>query len=159
MIPYRGSWLDFEFDAKDILHVRIDRRRKLPATVMLRALGYETEALLAEFYQKETIYLGSSSPDVFYREPEELALLKTQKASLDVADDKGEVLVRKNRKFTASALRKMKAASVTKVPALLEEIVGKVVAEDIVDMTTGEILVECNEEVTEAHLETLREKG
>ncbi len=159
VIPYRGSWLDFEFDAKDILHVRIDRRRKLPATVMLRALGYETEALLSEFYQKETIYLGSAGTDVYYREPDELALLKTQKASLDVVDDGGDVLVRKNRKFTASALRKMKSAGVTKVPALLEEIVGKVVADDVVDLSTGEVLLECNEEITEAHLETLREKG
>jgi DNA-directed RNA polymerase subunit beta len=157
VIPYRGSWLDFEFDAKDILYVRIDRRRKLPATIMLRALGYSTSDLLSEFYKLETIHLGSADSDVFYREPSDLQLLKTQKATLDVESESGDVLVRKNRKFTASAIRKMKSAGVTKIPALLEEIIGKVIADDVVDMTTGEVIAECNEEITEATIEKLLE--
>ena len=90
VIPYRGSWLDFEFDAKDILHVRIDRRRKLPATVLLRALGYSTDELLSEFYQRETIHL--SDGDVYYREPAELSMLLGQKATIEVATDDGDVL-------------------------------------------------------------------
>ncbi|MGC6419204.1 MAG: DNA-directed RNA polymerase subunit beta [Bradymonadia bacterium] len=157
VIPYRGSWLDFEFDAKDVLHVRIDRRRKLPATVMLRALGLSTAELLSEFYALETVHLSQSNGDVLYREPSDLQLLRTQKASLDVEGEDGDVLVRKNRKFTASALRKMKAAGVTRIPALVEEIVGKVIADDVVDMSTGEVLAECNEEITEAMLEKFRE--
>jgi DNA-directed RNA polymerase subunit beta len=159
VIPYRGSWLDFEFDAKDILHVRIDRRRKLPATVMLRALGYSTADLLSEFYDFETIHFSETGSDVYYREPDDLVFLKTQKATMDVASDDGTVIVRKNRKFTASAIRKMRSAGVTKIPALLEEIVGKVVADDVVDMSTGQVLLECNEEITEASIETLREHG
>jgi DNA-directed RNA polymerase subunit beta len=158
VIPYRGSWLDFEFDAKDVLHVRIDRRRKLPATVMLRALGLSTEELLAEFYKMEAVHLGKSGTDVYYREPEDLSLLLTQKATLDVASDTGDVIVRKNRKFTSSSIKKLKAAKVTKVPALLEEILGKVVAYDVVDMNTGEVLAECNDELTEALIEKLRDR-
>lgn len=159
VIPYRGSWLDFEFDAKDILHVRIDRRRKLPATVLLRALGYSTEELLEEFYHRETVFLGKSGSDVYYRKPDDFRLLLTQKASLEVVSDSGDVMVRKNRKFTQSALRKMTAAGIDRVPAMLDEVVGKVVATDIVDMETGEILVECNEELTEAKIELLRERN
>ena len=159
VIPYRGSWLDFEFDAKDILHVRIDRRRKLPATVLLRALGYSTEDLLTEFYDRETLYLGSPDSDVFYREPSNLELLLGQKANLDVTSSDGDVLVRKNRKFTHSAIRKMKAAEVKQIPAMLEEVVGTVVGADIVDMETGEVIVECNEELTEAKIQELRQKG
>jgi DNA-directed RNA polymerase subunit beta len=159
VIPYRGSWLDFEFDAKDIMHVRIDRRRKLPATIMLRALGYSTSDLLSEFYSAETIHFGEASAEVFYREPSDLNLLRTQKATLDVESADGEVIVRKNRKFTASSLRKMKAAGVTRVPTLLEEVVGRVVAEDVVDLSTGEVYLECNEELTEANIETLRSNG
>ena len=139
------------------MHVRIDRRRKLPATVMLRALGLSTSELLSEFYALETVHLGQSGGDVLYREPSDLQLLRTQKASLDVEGEDGDVLVRKNRKFTASALRKMKAAGVTRIPALVEEVVGKVIADDVVDMSTGEVLAECNEEITEAMLEKFRE--
>jgi DNA-directed RNA polymerase subunit beta len=159
VIPYRGSWLDFEFDAKDILHVRIDRRRKLPATVLLRALGYSTEELLEEFYHREIVFLGKSGSDVFYRRPDDFRLLLSQKASLEVVSDSGDVIVRKNRKFTQSALRKMTAAAIDRVPTMLDEVVGKVVATDIVDMETGEILVECNEDLTEAKIEFLRERG
>ncbi|MBV71547.1 MAG: DNA-directed RNA polymerase subunit beta [Myxococcales bacterium] len=157
VIPYRGSWLDFEFDAKDVLHVRIDRRRKLPATIMLRALGLTTSQLLSEFYETEVIHFSGSDTTLFYREPSDLQLLRTQKASLDVEGANGDVIVKKNRKFTASALRKMKAAEVTRIPALLEEVVGKVLADDVVDLKTGEVLAECNEEVTEATIEKFRE--
>jgi DNA-directed RNA polymerase subunit beta len=159
VIPYRGSWLDFEFDAKDILHVRIDRRRKLPATVLLRALGYSAEDLLSEFYQKETVYLGQPSAQVLYREPEDPKLLLSQKATLEVTSENGDVIVRKNRKFTHAALRKLAAAGVTKIPTFIDEVVGKVAAVDVVDMETGEIIMEVNEELTESKLEHLRELG
>ena len=159
VIPYRGSWLDFEFDAKDILHVRIDRRRKLPATVLLRALGYSAEELLSEFYQKETLYLGAPSQELLYREPEDPKLLLSQKATLEVTSDKGDVIVRKNRKFTHAALRKLAAAGITKIPTLIDEVVGKVAAVDVVDMETGEIIMEVNDELTESKLEQLREAG
>ena len=159
VIPYRGSWLDFEFDAKDILHVRIDRRRKLPATVLLRALGYDTEDLLEEFYPKESIELGGADSEVFYRRPHDLRTLLTSKASLDVVDAEDNTLVRKNRKFTQSALRKMRAAGVDKVPAMLDEVENAINARDIVDMETGEVLLETNEELTQAKIEELRAAG
>ena len=159
VIPYRGSWLDFEFDAKDILHVRIDRRRKLPATVLLRALGFDTEDLLDEFYPKEAILLGAEGAEVFYRRPTDLRTLLTSKATLDVTDNEGNVLVRKNRKFTQSALRKMRAAGVDRVPTLLEEIEGAVNARDIVDLETGEVLFETNDELTQAKIDELRIAG
>ncbi|MCB9547428.1 MAG: DNA-directed RNA polymerase subunit beta [Myxococcales bacterium] len=159
VIPYRGSWLDFEFDAKDILHVRIDRRRKLPATVLLRSLGYSTEDLLEEFYQLETIVLPTAGSDVFYRRPEDPRLLLGQKTSFDVVADSGDVLVRKNRKFTQATLRKMAAAGIHQVPSAIEELDGKVVARDIVDLDTGEVLVECNEDLTREKIEALQERG
>src|SRR5256884_679779 len=98
IIPYRGSWLDFEFDPKDLLYVRIDRRRKLHATVLLRALGYSTEELLNYYYDTETIYL---EPNKKYAKSVEYDLLPGQRASRDIRHpDSREILVKKNRKFT-----------------------------------------------------------
>ncbi|RME25039.1 MAG: DNA-directed RNA polymerase subunit beta [Deltaproteobacteria bacterium] len=172
IIPNRGSWIDFEFDSKDILYVRIDRRRKLPATVLLRALGYSTEELLNYFYQREKYIFDG---DRWYKETTE-ELLKIQQATVDVVDDEGNVLCRKGRKFLKPALRKMKKAGILKpvvreidgeevevnvatIPIADDAVLGRVSAYDIVDMETGEILVECNEEITEENLELLLERG
>ena len=159
VIPYRGSWIDFEFDAKDILHVRIDRRRKLPATVLLRALGYSTEELLEEFYDTETILVGPLGTSVFYKQPTDWDLLINQKTSLDVpSPDGSEILVRKNRKFTKGAIRRLRQAGVERIPLMLEDVLGAVSAHDVVDMETGEIILECNEEITEVKLAALQER-
>ena len=159
VIPYRGSWLDFEFDAKDILYVRIDRRRKLPATVLLRALGYSTEELLHEFYSTETVFVGDGG-EVIYKRPQDWKLMLTQKATLDITTPDGnEVILKKGRKFTQSTLRKLQALGIDRIPVLLEDVLGAVVANDVVDMRTGEVLVECNDEVTESKIKLLREKG
>ena len=159
VIPYRGSWLDFEFDAKDILYVRIDRRRKLPATVLLRALGYSTEELLHEFYNTETVFLGEGG-EVLYKRPQDWKLMLSQKATLDITTPDGnEVILKKGRKFTQSTLRKLTALGIDRIPVLLEDVLGAVVANDVVDMQTGEVLIECNEEVTESKIKHLREKG
>ena len=159
VIPYRGSWLDFEFDAKDILYVRIDRRRKLPATVLLRALGFSTEELLQEFYSTETIYVGNGG-EVLYKRPSEWKLLLTQKASLDITTPDGnEIILKKNRKFTQTTLGKLQRLGIDRIPVLLEDALGAIVANDVVDMNTGEVLVECNEEMTESKIELLRSKG
>src|SRR2546428_576461 len=105
IIPYRGSWIDFEFDPKDILYVRIDRRRKLPATVLLRALGKSTQELLDYYYDKETVYLEKGGK---YAKEVNLDLLQNQRASRDLKDPKtGEILVRKNRKFTQAVVKKI----------------------------------------------------
>src|SRR6187200_828611 len=99
IIPYRGSWLDFEFDPKDLIHVRIDRRRKMPATVLLKALGYSTEELLAFYYSTETIFLEASRG---WAMVVQFDLLAGQRATRDIKHD-GEPIVRKNRKFTRQA--------------------------------------------------------
>src|SRR6266480_4863697 len=151
IIPYRGSWLDFEFDPKDILYVRIDRRRKLHATVLLRALGYSTEELLNYFYSTETIYLEAGKK---YEKSVEYDLLPGQRATRDIRHpDSREVLVKKNRKFTKQAIKKLQDSKLSKLPVEVSEVVGKVSAHDVIDENTGEVLLQCNEEVTEAKLD------
>jgi DNA-directed RNA polymerase subunit beta len=153
VIPYRGSWLDFEFDPKDIIYVRIDRRRKMHATVLLRALGYSTQDLLNYFYNTETVYLekgGKISKSVEYE------LLGGQRSTRDIKVG-GEVVVKKNTKYTKAAIKKLKDSKVDRLPIDNEELVGKVAAHDVVDKETGEILLEVNEELTPAKIDKLRE--
>ena len=155
IIPYRGSWLDFEFDPKDLLYVRIDRRRKMPATVLLKALGYNTQQLLNYYYDTETIYILSKDQ---YAKSIEYDLLPGQRATHDISVGE-DVLVRKNRKFTRAAIRKLKAAGLDYLPIDFTEVIGKVAAEDVIDEDTGEILLAVNEEVTDARIDALREAG
>jgi len=156
VIPYRGSWLDFEFDHKDILYVRIDRRRKMPATVLLKALGYSVEQLLNYYYKSEVIHLQGETLSKGI-EPE---LLTLQKAVVDVVDPtSGEIIVKANRKFTKAAIKKMIERSIATVPAQAEGIVGRYASSDIVDPLTGEIIVECNEEVTADKFEEIKAHG
>jgi DNA-directed RNA polymerase subunit beta len=157
VIPYRGSWLDFEFDPKDLLYVRIDRRRKLHATVLLRALGYSTEDLLNYYYDTETVFLEAGKK---YAKSVEYDLLPGQRATRDVRHpDSREILVKKNRKFTKLAIKKLKDSNVERLPVEVSELVGKVAATDVIDETTGEVVLQCNEELTETKLEELREHG
>jgi DNA-directed RNA polymerase subunit beta len=157
IIPYRGSWLDFEFDPKDLLYVRIDRRRKLHATVLLRALGYSTEELLNYYYDTETIYL---EPNKKYAKSVEYDLLPGQRASRDIRHpDSREVLVKKNRKFTKLAIKKLKDSNVERLAVEVTDLVGKVAAGDVIDEATGEVVLQCNEEVTESKLDELRDHG
>jgi DNA-directed RNA polymerase subunit beta len=155
IIPYRGSWLDFEFDHKDILYVRIDRRRKMPATVLLKALGYTTEELLNYYYKSEEIFCGES----LYKtaDPD---LLISQKAHFDIVDPQtGEVILKANRKFTKAAIRKMAEHDIKYIPITEEDVAGKISSHDIVDPATGEVLVECNEEISQAKFEEIRARG
>jgi DNA-directed RNA polymerase subunit beta len=156
IIPYRGSWIDFEFDPRDVLYVRIDRRRKFPATVLLRALGMTTEDLLNYYYQKDTIILdGARYAKSFI--PNQLV---GQRVSRDVKDPKsGDVLAREGRKFNKAIVRAMEAAKISEVPIALDEVVGRVSAHDIANPSTGEVLVQTNEELTEESLEKLKEAG
>src|SRR5436190_14242076 len=171
IIPYRGSWIDFEFDHKDILYVRIDRRRKLPATVLIRALGAvpdtakknplefkgTPEEILNYFYATETISIGEKGK---YEKSVELELLPGQRATRDIKHPKtGEIIVKKNRKFTRAAIKKLEQAKIKSLPLDAEELITKISARDVVDEGTGEVLLECNEEVTEEKVEALRERG
>ncbi|MGK4007676.1 DNA-directed RNA polymerase subunit beta [Sorangium sp. So ce1036] len=153
VIPYRGSWLDFEFDPKDIIYVRIDRRRKMHATVLLRALGYSTQDLLNYFYSTETVYLEKGGK---YAKSIEYDLLAGQRTTRDIKIG-NDIIVKKNTKFTRAAIRKMKEAKLERLSLEPEELVGKVAAHDVVDPETGEVVVEVNEELTEAKLERLRD--
>ena len=158
VIPYRGSWLDFEFDPKDILYVRIDRRRKLHATVLLRALGFSTEELLNYFYATESVFLDTAEKR--YTKSVEYDLLPGQRATRDIRHPNGnEILVKKNRKFTRAAIRKLQESGIDRLPIEASELVGKVAAHDVVNDSTGEVLLQCNEELTEAKLDELREHG
>src|SRR6202158_3406131 len=171
IIPYRGSWIDFEFDHKDILYVRIDRRRKLPATVLIRALGAvpdtakknplefkgTPEEILNFFYATETITVSEKGK---YEKSVELELLPGQRATRDIKHPKtGEVIVKKNRKFTRAAIKKLEQAKIKTLPLDAEELVTKISARDVVDEATGEVLLECNQEVTEEIVDQLRERG
>ena len=155
VIPYRGSWLDFEFDHKDHIYVRIDRRRKLYATVILRALGYTTQQLLDYFYDKEVIQIGDDGR--LFRVID-FDLLAGQRASSDIRNpETNSILVKKGRKFTKVSIRRMKKAGISRLPLEAEDLVGKVSAEDVIDETTGEVLLNCNEDVNEEHILRLRE--
>jgi DNA-directed RNA polymerase subunit beta len=153
IIPYRGSWLDFEFDPKDIVYVRIDRRRKMHATVLLRALGYSTQDLLNSFYDTETVYIEKTGK---YAKSIEFDLLGGQRATRDIKID-GDVVVKKNSKFTKVAIKKLKDKKLDRLPAEIEELVGKVSAQDVIDPETGEVLLEVNEDLSEGKLDRLRE--
>ena len=155
IIPYRGSWLDFDFDHKDLLWVRIDRRRKLPATVLLKALGYTTEELLKHYYDFEEISWNKTE----YVKRVNYDLLVGQRAATDVLSNSGEILVKANRKFTRVAIRKLKEEGLEFVPVTTDELLGKVVATDIIDEATGEVLLECNSELTEDKLNEFKERG
>jgi DNA-directed RNA polymerase subunit beta len=156
IIPYRGSWLDFEFDIKDQLHVRIDRRRKLPVTILLRALGLSSRDILQTFYKSETIRYDSQS-DTFYKKVSEL--LMQQQSRDDVIDpESGEVIIRAGRKISRSALRRLLTSTVDEISCVEDSLVGQVVADDIIDPTTGEVLFELNHELTVDDVARLRAK-
>ncbi|MBL4686175.1 MAG: DNA-directed RNA polymerase subunit beta, partial [Nannocystaceae bacterium] len=166
VIPYRGSWLDFEFDHKDLLYVRIDRRRKLYATVLLRALGYTTQELLDYFYDKETVVLTEGEPDEdgvivpTLSRTVNYDLLAGQRAPHDIKDPSGgNVLVKKGRKISRAHIKRMRAAGIDALPMDVEELVGKVAADDIIDENTGEVLLNSNEDIGEEHVNRLMEAG
>jgi DNA-directed RNA polymerase subunit beta len=156
IIPYRGSWIDLEFDQKDILYVRIDRRRKIPVTVFLKALGYSTRELLYTFYHKEKIVVQA---DGFHKKVVH-SLMVGQKATADILDPAtNEVLIKKNRKITEGIVQKLEAAGIFEVAVEPDTLVERVAAEDIVDSSTGETIVEINRELTEEKITEIRERG
>ena len=155
VIPYRGSWLDFEFDPKDLVFVRIDRRRKLPATILLRALGYEAEEILAMFYQVNTFKVDKKGVYTMALIPERL---RGDVAAFDIKAGK-KVVVEEGRRVTARHIRELEAAKVTQLEIPSDYIHGRSLAKNVVDKKTGEVLVECNTEVTAEIIEVLAEAG
>jgi DNA-directed RNA polymerase subunit beta len=155
IIPYRGSWLDFEFDAKDLVYVRIDRRRKLPATVLLRAMGYETHEMLEMFYDTNVFEIDKEGTLTLELVPERM---RGEVAAFNIEVD-GKVIVEEGRRITARHIREMDKVGLTELECPTTYLLGLSIAKDIVDKTTGEVLVECNTEVTEETLEILQEAG
>ncbi|MDR3608511.1 MAG: DNA-directed RNA polymerase subunit beta [Oligoflexia bacterium] len=157
VIPHRGSWLDFEFDHKDILYARIDRKRKLPATIVLRAMGMSNFEILNFFYKVERIHFEKDGK--FYKAVD-LEILSGQRAEEDIVDPKtGDSIVKKNRKFTKAVIKKLQDAGIKRLEVPLEAVLGRVASEDVVDEKTGEVLLECNQELSESKIEDLRAKG
>jgi len=156
VIPYRGSWVDLEFDPRDILYVRIDRRRKFHATVLLRALGMTTEDLLNYYYKSDTIVFDGRKPALVFNANHLLGA----KVGSDLRDPKtNDLIVKEGKKYTRPILRQMEAAKIKQVPIGWEEILGRVAAHDIVDPQTHEVMLECNHEITQEKLDLIREKG
>ncbi|HPW45387.1 MAG TPA: DNA-directed RNA polymerase subunit beta [bacterium] len=152
IIPYRGAWLDFEFDSKDLIHVRIDRRRKMLATVLLRALGYSVEDLLNTFYKSETFYIGGKNKIEKSVEP---SVLIYQRATKDVKDSSGEVLLKKGKRFNRKSVEKLAATKGLRIAVDSSEMIDRIAAHDIVDQSTGEVILAVNEVLTEEKLEEI----
>ncbi|HKT41937.1 MAG TPA: DNA-directed RNA polymerase subunit beta, partial [Rhodanobacteraceae bacterium] len=155
VIPYRGSWLDFEFDPKEVLFTRIDRRRKLPVTILLRALGYTNEEMLDIFFEHNVFHLGKEGHAELALVPERL---RGETLNFDlVAGDK--VLVEKDKRITARHVRELKNAKITTLEVPDDYMVGRILANDIVDAKTGELLASANDELTAELIGKFREAG
>jgi DNA-directed RNA polymerase subunit beta len=154
VIPYRGSWLDFEFDHKDAVFVRIDRRRKIPATILLRALGYENEEMIKIFFDMNKFTL-SESKCLFHIVPERL---RGEVAAFDIKDG-DKVLVEAGRRITAKHIRQMDKAGLTEIEVPREYLVGKILGHNIVDQSTGELLANVNDELTADAVQKLIDAG
>ena len=156
VIPMRGSWLDFDFDHKDILYVRIDRRRKMPATILLKAMGMSKTEILDCFYKKEIYELEDDGRVSWHFNPE---LDRKEAAFADIVDKEGNVLVKAGKPITKRAWRQMEAAGVEKIEVAPETPFGLFLAEDLVDNATGEILAEAADEITAGLFDACREAG
>jgi DNA-directed RNA polymerase subunit beta len=151
VIPYRGSWLDFEFDPKDIIYVRIDRRRKLHATVLLRALGYTTEQILNYYYDTETVYVEAADK---LSKSLEFNILAGQRTTADIKVG-NDILVKKGTKFTKAAVKKLRDAKIDRIADRPHRGRGPRRRPDVIDPETGEVIVSCNEVVTDSKLEAI----
>jgi len=151
VIPYRGSWLDFEFDPKDLVYVRIDRRRKLPATILLRALGFESNQILDMFFDNDKFEVDGEAVRLELI-PERL---RGETASFDFKDSKGKVIVEEGRRITARHIRQMEKDGMTSLEVPVDFIIGRVIAKDMIDPSTGELLAECNSVITAELLEQI----
>jgi len=155
IIPYRGSWLDFEFDPKDYLYFRVDRRRKMPGTILLKALGYTPEQILDLFFQKDTFHVNAQGVQ-FELVPDRL---RGEIARFDIYGKDGKVIVPKDKRITAKHVRELEAAGVKKWAIPSEFVVGRVLSHDLLDKETGELIARANDEITEDLLAKLAAAG
>ena len=156
IIPLRGSWIDLEFDSKDILSVRIDRRRKFPATILLKAVGYSEEEILRHFYKTEKILVGQKSLGCVLDGNSQYG----QKITEDIINpESGEVLIRKGDKFTKKLFKKIVSEGLKDIPVSPEYLEGRIAANDVVNSETGEVLVKANQAFSLESIELIQEKG
>ncbi len=153
IIPYRGSWLDFEFDPKDILYFRVDRRRKMPVTILLKAIGLTPEQILAHFFVFDNFTLMDEGAQVEFV-PERL---RGEVARFDINDREGNLVVAKDKRINAKHIRDLESAKTKFISVPEDYLLGRVLAKNVVDADTGEVIANANEEVTETLLEKLRE--
>ncbi|MCA1778683.1 MAG: DNA-directed RNA polymerase subunit beta, partial [Xanthomonadaceae bacterium] len=153
VIPYRGSWLDFEFDPKDCVFTRIDRRRKLPVTILLRALGMDDEGILDTFFEKSRITLRKSDAKLDLVP----SRLRGEIALSDITDKQGNVIVARDKRITARHVKQIEEAGVKSLDISDDYLIGRILAHNIVDTSSGELLAVCNDELTAEKLEELRE--
>jgi len=154
VIPYRGSWLDFEFDPKDSLFVRIDRRRKLPATILLRALGFDNVQMLDMFFEHNVFKIKKNAIDMELKAD----WLRGETATFDLTV-KGKVLVQQGRRITAMHIKALKKSAVKQLAVPEDYIMGRILADNLVDTETGEVFANANDEITEELLGLIRDKG
>jgi DNA-directed RNA polymerase subunit beta len=155
VIPYRGSWLDFEFDPKDFLYFRIDRRRKLPVTILLKAIGMSNEQILATFFDFDSFSLSKKGAQ-FAVVPERL---RGEVAKFDIVDGAGKVIVAKDKRITAKHIRELSEAGIRSIDVPDDFVHGRIIGANVVQPETGEILANANDEVTESLLAKLTEAG
>jgi DNA-directed RNA polymerase subunit beta len=154
IIPYRGSWLDFEFDPKDYLYFRVDRRRKMPVTILLKALGYTPEQVLQIFFQFDTFHLGKKGIE-FEVVPERM---RGEVARFDIVA-KGKAIVPKDKRITVKHIREMEAAGLKRIVVPEDFLAGRILATNVVNTDTGEVVANANDEITEDLLQKLNEAG
>ena len=151
IIPYRGSWLDFEYDAKDYLYFRVDRRRKMPVTILLKALGYSLEQILAEFFVFDSFRLHKNEIE-FELVPERL---RGEIARFDFSTKSGKLIVAKDKRITVKHVRDMQEAHLSKISVPQEFLLGRVLAQNVIDKDSGEVIANANDEITEELLKKL----
>jgi len=155
IIPYRGSWLDFEFDPKDMLYFRVDRRRKMPVTILLKAIGLTPESILANFFVNDNFRLMDSGAQMEFVSER----LRGEVARFDITDKSGKVIVAKDKRITVRHTRELEQTGTTHISVPEDFLIGRVVARAIVEPDTGEIIAKANDELTEALLKKLRTAG
>ena len=156
IIPVRGSWLDFEFDIKDVLYARIDRRRKLPVTVLLKALGYNDRELLEEYYYFDTVEVANGAYSLLFK-PETCVGSRLTDDLINPED--GSILGRKGRKVSKALAKRMATAGVERIGVQVEDLLDRFLASDLIDPKTEEVIARCNEPLTESILESIGKAG
>ncbi|MGH8730724.1 MAG: DNA-directed RNA polymerase subunit beta, partial [Burkholderiales bacterium] len=153
IIPYRGSWLDFEFDPKDYLYFRVDRRRKMPVTILLKAIGYTPEQILAGFFMMDTFHISKKGIQ-FELKPDRM---RGEIARFDIVTKQGKLIVQKDKRVTVKHVRDMEQAGLSRIAVSEEFLLGRTLGHNLVNKETGEIIANANDEITESLLKKIIE--